>query len=113
MFKRVSGEGEFEIRMSASGILFTQQAVDSLTQSADSALAKINIALPASDRARSEALTRIIGFVAPKAVRWGREQQHYGHQSNEEQTPEGTTMLHHVNHEADIIPWVLGSGSSA
>lgn len=45
--------------------LLTQQAAGSLTQSADSASAKIKVALPEQVRARSEALTNIIGFVTP------------------------------------------------
>jgi len=38
-----------------------------LAQSADSALAKIKVALPDPVRARSEALTNIIGFITPPA----------------------------------------------
>jgi predicted DNA-binding transcriptional regulator YafY len=45
--------------------LLTQQAAGSLTQSADSALAKIKVALPDQVRARAEALTNVIGFIAP------------------------------------------------
>jgi predicted DNA-binding transcriptional regulator YafY len=45
--------------------LLTQQAAGSLTQSADSASAKIKVALPEQVRARSEALSGIIGFVTP------------------------------------------------
>ncbi len=45
--------------------LLTQQAAGSLTQSADSALAKIKVALPEQVRARAEALTNVIGFIAP------------------------------------------------
>lgn len=45
--------------------LLTQQAAGSLTQSADSALAKITVALPEQVRARSEALTDVIGFITP------------------------------------------------
>ena len=47
--------------------LLTQQAAGSFTQSADSALAKITVALPEQVRARAEALTNIIGFVTPNA----------------------------------------------
>jgi predicted DNA-binding transcriptional regulator YafY len=43
--------------------LLTQQAAGSLTQSADSALAKIQVVLPGQVRARSEALTNVIGFI--------------------------------------------------
>jgi predicted DNA-binding transcriptional regulator YafY len=43
--------------------LLTQQAAGSLTRSADSALAKIKVALPGQVRTRSEALTSIIGFI--------------------------------------------------
>lgn len=43
--------------------LLTQQAAGSLTRSADSALAKIKVALPEQVRARSEALTNVIGFI--------------------------------------------------
>jgi predicted DNA-binding transcriptional regulator YafY len=45
--------------------LLTQQAAGSLTRSADSALAKIQVVLPEQVRARSEALTNIIGFITP------------------------------------------------
>lgn len=45
--------------------LLTQQAAGSLTRSADSALAKIQVVLPGQVRARSEALTDIIGFITP------------------------------------------------
>jgi predicted DNA-binding transcriptional regulator YafY len=45
--------------------LLTQQAAGSLTDSADSALAKIKVALPEQVRARAEALTKIIGFITP------------------------------------------------
>ena len=198
--------------------LLTQQSAGSLTQSADSALAKIKVALPDSVRARSEALTDIIGFITPKAkfdlddpqllliqnaiqekrvlhlryrgykkehvserevepqqlfyadgvwyleaycrlrkgrrdfrlsrmetletrpetfqkkhmgkpeiqpimvirirftpgaVRWVREQQHYGYQHDEGESPQGTVMVYHVNHESEIIPWILGWGTSA
>ena len=47
--------------------LLTQQAAGSLTQSADSASAKIKVALPEQVRARSEALTNVIGFFTPAA----------------------------------------------
>ncbi len=47
--------------------LLTQQATGSLAQGADSALAKIKVALPNPVRARSESLTDIIGFFTPKA----------------------------------------------
>lgn len=198
--------------------LLTQQAGGSLTQGADSALAKIKVALPEQVRARSEALTNIIGFITPKAkfdlddpqllliqnaiqdkrvlhlryrgyqkedvterdvephqlfyadgvwyleaycrtrkgmrdfrfsrmekvtprnetfhknrtgkaqaqpiivikirfvsnaVRWVREQQHYGYQSDEKETSQGTVMVYHVNHESELTPWVLGWGASA
>lgn len=45
--------------------LLTQQAAGSLTRSADSALAKIQVVLPGQVRARSEALTEVIGFITP------------------------------------------------
>ncbi len=45
--------------------LLTQQAAGSLTRNADSALAKIKVALPGLVRVRSEALTNIIGFITP------------------------------------------------
>lgn len=45
--------------------LLTQQAAGSLTGSANSALAKIKVALPEQVRARSEGLTSIIGFITP------------------------------------------------
>jgi len=45
--------------------LLTQQATGSLTRAADSASAKIKVALPEQVRARSEALSGIIGFVTP------------------------------------------------
>lgn len=45
--------------------LLTQQAAGSLTQSADSASAKIKVALPEQVRVKSEALSGIIGFVTP------------------------------------------------
>lgn len=198
--------------------LLSQQAAGSLTQSADSALAKINVVLPEQVRARSEALTNIIGFVTPKAkfdlddpqllliqnaiqekrvlhlrylgyrkeevierdvepyqlfyadgvwyleaycrlrqgmrdfrfsriekvtprresfhkkrtgkaqtqpiivikirfaqnaVRWVRERQHYGYQRDERETPQDTIMVYHVNQESEIVPWILGWGTSA
>jgi len=198
--------------------LLAQQAAGSVIQSADSALAKINVALPDPVRARSEALTNIISFVTPEAkfdlddpqllllqnaiqekrvlhlryrgykkenlterevephqlfyadgvwyleaycrmrkgmrdfrlsrmekitprretfhkkrtgkappqliivikirfapiaVRWVREQQHYGYQRDEKETSQGTIMVYHVNAESEIIPWVLGWGTSA
>lgn len=198
--------------------LLAQQAAGSLTQSADSALSKITIALPEPLRARSEALANIIGFITPKAkfdledpqllliqkaiqeqrvlhlryrgyqkedvserdvephrlfyadglwyleaycrlrkgmrdfrfsrmekivpldktfrskrmgsaqiqpiivikirftpnaVRWVREQQHYGYQHDERESPQGTVMVYHVNQESEIIPWILGWGTSA
>lgn len=43
--------------------LLTQQASGSLTPNAESALAKIQVVLPEQVRARSEALTNIIGFI--------------------------------------------------
>ncbi len=45
--------------------LLTQQAAGSLTQAADSASAKIKVALPEQVRVKSEALSGIIGFVTP------------------------------------------------
>jgi predicted DNA-binding transcriptional regulator YafY len=198
--------------------LLSQQAAGSLTPSADSALAKIKVALPNQVRARSEALTNIIGFITPKAkfdlddpqllliqdaiqekrvlhlnyrgykkeevterdvephqlfyadgvwyleaycrtrkgmrdfrlsrmekvtlrretfpkkrtgkaqiqpimvikirfapnaVRWVRERQHYGYQHDEQETLRGLVMVYHVNHESEIIPWILGWGTSA
>lgn len=47
--------------------LLTQHTVGALSQSADSALAKIKVALPERVRAQAEALTSIIGFFAPQA----------------------------------------------
>jgi predicted DNA-binding transcriptional regulator YafY len=198
--------------------LLSQQAAGSLTPSADSALAKIKVALPDQVRARSEALTNIISFITPgakfdlddpqllliqnaiqekrvlhlhyrgyqkeevterdvephqlfyadgvwyleaycrtrkgmrdfrlsrmekvilrretflkkrtgkaqlqsiivikirfvpNAVRWVREQQHYGYQHDERETSQGPVMVYHVNHESEIIPWILGWGTSA
>ncbi len=55
------------IALTLGSHLLTQQAAGSLTQSADSALAKIKIALPEQVRARTEALTNIIGFITPSA----------------------------------------------
>jgi predicted DNA-binding transcriptional regulator YafY len=206
------------IALSLGSRLLSQQATGSLTQSADSALAKISVALPEQIRARSEALTNIIGFItprakfdlddpqllliqnaiqekrvlhlrylgyqkeevterdvephqlfyadgvwyleaycrmrkgmrdfrlsrmekvalrretfhkrrtgktqtqpvivikihfAPNAVRWVRERQHYGYQRDEEETPHGTIMVYHVHQESEIIPWILGWGTSA
>lgn len=45
--------------------LLTQQAAGSLTRGADSALAKIKVALPEQVRVKSEALSGIIGFITP------------------------------------------------
>ena len=45
--------------------LLTQQAAGSVTQAADSALAKIKVALPEQVRVKSEALSGIIGFITP------------------------------------------------
>jgi predicted DNA-binding transcriptional regulator YafY len=50
---------------------------------------------------------------APNAVRWVRERQHYGYQHDEQETPQGTVMVYHVHHESEIIPWILGWGTSA
>ena len=198
--------------------LLVQQSAGSLTQSADSALAKIKVALPEQIRARAEALTDIISFITPKAkfdlddpqllliqraiqekkilhlryrgyqkeevterdvephqlfyadgvwyleaycrtrkgmrdfrlsrmevvtprretfrkkrtgptqagpvnvirirfarntVRWVHERQHYGYRGDEEETPQGTVMVYQVNQESEIIPWILGWGTSA
>lgn len=198
--------------------LLSQQAAGSLAQSADSALAKINVVLPGQVRARSEALTNIIGFITPRAkldlddpqllliqnaiqegrvlhlryrgyqkeevterdvephqlfyadgvwyleaycrmrkgmrdfrlsrmekvdlrrelfhkkrtgeaptqpiivikirfkqnaVRWVRERQHYSYQRDEKDTLQGMVMVYHVNQESEIIPWILGWGTSA
>ena len=56
---------EEAVALSLSLRLLTQQAAGSLTDSADSALTKLKVALPEQVRARSEALTRIIGFITP------------------------------------------------
>jgi predicted DNA-binding transcriptional regulator YafY len=198
--------------------LLTQQTAGSITPGAESALAKIKVALPEQVRGRAEALTNIIGFVTPKAkfnlddpqllliqkgiqekrvirlhyhgykkeqaserdvephqlfyaeglwyleaycrkrkgmrdfrlsridratlrnefftkrrtgkmetqalvvikirfeqnaVRWVREQQHYGYQKDEKQTPQNVTMIYHVNDTSEIIPWILSWGTSA
>jgi predicted DNA-binding transcriptional regulator YafY len=198
--------------------LLSQQSTGSLAQSADSALGKIKVALPDAVRARSEALTDIIGFFTPKAkfdlddrqllliqraiqekrvlhlryrsyqqedvterdvephrlfyadgvwyleafcrwrkgmrdfrlsrmeavtplpetfqkkhtgraqaqpvidikirftpnaVRWVRERQHYGYQGDEKETTQGTIMTYQVNQESEIVPWILGWGTSA
>jgi predicted DNA-binding transcriptional regulator YafY len=198
--------------------LLMQQSTGSLSQSAESALAKIKVALPDSVRARSEALTDIIGFFtprakfnlddpqllvlqnaiqekrvlhlryrgyqkeetterevephrlfyadgvwyleaycrwrkgirdfrlsrmesvtplhetfrnqrtgqtqtqplieirirfAPNAVRWVRERQHYGYRGDERETTQGTIMVYQINQESEIIPWILGWGTSA
>src|SRR5688572_22685735 len=53
------------ISMILGSRLLTQQAAGSLIQSADSALAKIKVVLPKQVRARSEALTNVIGFITP------------------------------------------------
>jgi predicted DNA-binding transcriptional regulator YafY len=198
--------------------LLMQQSAGSLAQSADSALAKLKVALPDPLRARSESLTNIIGFITPKAkfnlddpqllliqnaiqekrvlhlryrgyqkeevterdvephqlfyadgvwyleaycrwrkgmrdfrlsrmesveprhetfqkkrtgraqaqpiivikirfapnaVRWVREKQHYGYQGDEQETSQGTVMAYQVNQESEIVPWILGWGTSA
>jgi predicted DNA-binding transcriptional regulator YafY len=198
--------------------LLIQQSAGSLTPSADSALAKIKVALPEQVRARAEALTDIISFItpeakfdldapqllliqraiqekkvlhlryrgyqkeeiterdvephqlfyadgvwyleaycrsrkgvrdfrlsrmeavsprretfqkkctnqaqaqpiivirirfAPNAVRWVRERQHYGYQGDETESAQGTVMVYHVNQESEIVPWILGWGTSA
>jgi predicted DNA-binding transcriptional regulator YafY len=50
------------------GIRFlTQQAAGSMTQGAETALAKINVALPEQVRVKAESLTNIISFMTPKA----------------------------------------------
>jgi predicted DNA-binding transcriptional regulator YafY len=53
-----------------------------------------------------------IRFV-PGTVRWVREQQHYGYQRDEKEMPQGTVMVYQVNDESEIIPWILGWGTSA
>jgi predicted DNA-binding transcriptional regulator YafY len=50
---------------------------------------------------------------APNAIRWVREQQHYGYQGDEQEAPPGTVMVYQVNQESEIIPWILGWGASA
>jgi predicted DNA-binding transcriptional regulator YafY len=50
---------------------------------------------------------------APSAIRWVRERQHYGYQGDEQETPQGTVMVYQVNQESEIIPWILGWGTSA
>lgn len=47
--------------------LLAQQAAGSVTRAADSALAKIHVALPKTVRAQAEALTNIIRFITPEA----------------------------------------------
>ena len=206
------------VALSLGSRLLTQQSAGSLTQSADSALTKIKVALPEQVRERSEALSSIIGFITPQAkfdlddplllliqraiqekrvlhlryrgyqkeeiterdvephqlfyadgvwyleaycrmrkgmrdfrlsrmenvtvrrevfhkkrtgkpplqpiivikirfmpgtVRWVREQQHYGYQHDEQESQQGTVMVYHVNQEPEIIPWILGWGTSA
>jgi predicted DNA-binding transcriptional regulator YafY len=49
----------------------------------------------------------------PDAVRWVREGQHYGYQYDEQESSQGTVMVFHVNHESEIIPRILGWGTSA
>jgi predicted DNA-binding transcriptional regulator YafY len=198
--------------------LLTQQSAGSVTPAAESALAKIKVALPDQVRARSEALTNIIGFITPQAkfdlddpqllliqnaiqekrvlhlrylgyrkeevterdvephqlfyadgvwyleaycrmrkgirdfrlsrmeavetlhetfrrkrtgktqfqptivikirfmpgaVRWVRERQHYGYQRDEPESPAGIIMVYHVNNTSEIVPWILGWGTSA
>ena len=206
------------VALSLGSRLLTQQSAGSISQSADSALAKIKVALPDSVRAQSEELAGIIGFITPKAkfdlddpqllliqrairekrvlhlryrgyqkdevterdvephqlfyadgvwyieaycrmrkgmrdfrlsrmetvetrsetfrkkrtgkmqhqpiivirirflpgaVRWVRERQHYGYQRDEEETAKGTVMVYYVNQESEILPWILGWGTSA
>ena len=57
-------ENEAVAMMLGSRLLF-QQAAGSLNRGADSALAKITVALPDQVRARAEALTNVIGFITP------------------------------------------------
>lgn len=197
--------------------LLAQQTAGSMTPSAESALAKINVALPDQVRVKAEALTNIIGFMTPKEkfnlddpqliliqkaiqekrvlhlryhgyykekaserdvephqlfyaegvwyveaycrkskgmrdfrlsridkitslnkffnkkragktspqsfieikiqfenniVRWVREKQHYGFQ-HEQETSRGVVMTYSVNHESEMIPWILSWGASA
>jgi predicted DNA-binding transcriptional regulator YafY len=49
----------------------------------------------------------------PGAVRWVRERQHYGYQHDEQESSEGTVMIYQVNQESEIVPWILGWGTSA
>jgi len=49
----------------------------------------------------------------PGAVRWVRERQHYGYQRDEQESSEGTVMIYQVNQESEIVPWILGWGTSA
>jgi len=58
-------EEEEAIALSLGLRLLTQQAAGSLTRSAESALVKIQVVLPGQVRARSEALTNVIGFITP------------------------------------------------
>lgn len=49
----------------------------------------------------------------PGAVRWVRERQHYGYQRDEQESAQGIVMVYQVNQESEIIPWILGWGTSA
>ena len=49
----------------------------------------------------------------PESVRWVRERQHYGFQSEEAATPGGVIMTYRVHDTSEIVPWILSWGAAA
>jgi predicted DNA-binding transcriptional regulator YafY len=64
-------------------------------------------------KGQAQQTTEIKVCFRPDIVRWVRERQHYGYQRDERASREGTVMIYHVNDTLEIIPWILGWGSSA
>lgn len=50
---------------------------------------------------------------APDAIRWVRERQHYGYQSEEPPNEVGIVMTYQVDALGELIPWLLGWGAKA
>ncbi|HEX5837851.1 MAG TPA: YafY family protein [Anaerolineales bacterium] len=49
----------------------------------------------------------------PDSVRWVRERQHYGFQSEESSRQEGVTMTYRVHNTSELTPWILSWGAAA
>ncbi|HSL42241.1 MAG TPA: YafY family protein [Anaerolineales bacterium] len=49
----------------------------------------------------------------PDSVRWVRERQHYGYQSEAPSGQEGVTMTYRVHNTSELTPWILSWGAAA